>query len=69
MKYNHFTVKVTGPGRVSVKVGEKLKDLGVKQLDYKPHCWDVETEYSKDELHVNLMKIAADQAKIEIEEL
>jgi len=69
MKNNHFTIKVIGLGSVSVEVGEKLKDLGVKQLDYKPHRWDVETEYSKEDLLESLKGVAADKAKVEIEEL
>jgi len=68
MEKNHFVVKVTGPGTLSVKVGEKLKELGVKQLAYKPHCWHVETEYSKEELLESINQVAADEAQVEIKE-
>ena len=64
MEKNHFVVKVTGPGTLSVKVGEKLKELGVKQLAYKPHCWHVETEYSKEELIPELLKKGYSQKEI-----
>lgn len=69
MKKNQYSIKVIGPGSVSLKVGEKLKDLGVKQLDYKPHCWRVETEFTKEELLESLKRIISDKAKITIEEL
>jgi len=69
MEYNRFIIKVTAPGSVSVLVGEKLKDLGVKRLNYIPHRWEVETEYSKEELLENLRRVTVDKAQIEIEEL
>ena len=64
-----YRIKVSGLGSVSVRIGEKLKDLDVKRLDYKPHCWVVETEYTKEELFANLKRVASDKAKITVEEL
>lgn len=69
MKKYQYIVKASGLGSVSLKIGEKLKDLDVKQLEYKPHYWRVETEFTKEELLESLRRIISDKAKVTIEEL